>query len=294
MGRRFGIEIEFGLRGNASLTDVLNAVRAAGLSTRTSLHGYTGNSMTEWVVKTDGSVSHGGELVSPPLDFEDPDQRGQVDKAIAALVAAGAKTYAQAGIHVHIESNDFAAKDLSALSRVVTKFEDCLYRIASSGWQTMRPGARTYCKPLSAEQASGLAKARTDDQVKRAYYGQNYAYASGHGHSSRYYGLNLHSHFYRGTVEFRVFNSSLNAARCQTYIAVCMALMVDAKSGRLRSIAKSYRLGAMASGQVTEEKALFNFLQVLRYQAGMSLEDYKNVKRFWRDSRPQAGITGGY
>ncbi len=294
MGRRFGIEIEFGLRGSATLTDVLNAVRAAGLSSRTSLHGYTGYSATEWVVKTDGSVSHGGELVSPPLDFDDPEQRKQVDKAVAALAAAGAKTYQQAGIHVHVESSDFTAKELSALARVVTKFEDCLYRIASSGWQTMRPGARTYCKPLTNDQATKLAAARTDEQVKAAYYGQNYTYASGHGHASRYCGLNLHSHFYRGTVEFRVFNSSLNAARIQTYIAVCMAFMVDAKSGRLRSIGKAYRLGAMASGQVTEEKALFNFLQVLRYQAGMSLEDYKNVKRFWRDSRPQAAISGSW
>lgn len=294
MGRRFGIEIEFGLRGQASLQDVVTAIREAGLSTRTSMHGYTGNSMTEWVVKTDGSVSHGGELVSPPLDFDDPEQRGQVDRAVAALVAAGAKTYQQAGIHVHIESGDFTAKDLSALARVVTKFEDCLYRIASSGWQTLRPGARQYCKPLSQEQVAGLAAARTDDQVKRAYYGPSYAYASGHGHGSRYHGLNLHSHFYRGTVEFRVFNSSLNAARVQTYLAICMALMVDAKSGKLRSISKAYRLGAMASGQVTEEKALFNFLQVLRYQAGMSVEDYRNVKRFWRDSRPQAASSSAW
>jgi len=294
MGRRFGIEIEFGLRGQASLQDVVTAIREAGLSTRTSMHGYTGNSMTEWVVKTDGSVSHGGELVSPPLDFENPEHRAQVDRAVAALVTAGAKTYQQAGIHVHIESGDFQAKDLSALVRVFTKFEDCIWRIASSGWQTIRSGARQYCKPLSQQQVEGLAKARTDDQVKRAYYGQGYAYASGHGHGSRYHGLNLHSHFYRGTVEFRVFNSSLNAARIQTYIAICMALMVDAKSGRMRSIGKAYRLGAMASGQVTEEKALFNFLQVLRYQAGMSVEDYRNVKRFWRDSRPQAATSAIY
>jgi hypothetical protein len=126
----------------------------------------------------------------------------------------------------------------------------------------------------------------------RAYYGESWnhygeAITRDHGNGARYCGLNLHSHFYRRTVEFRIFNSSLNPMRIQTYIAICHALMMDAKTGKKRSINKSMTVGSMASGALAEDKALFQFLTVIRYNAGMSLQDYRNVKKIWKDSRPQ-------
>lgn len=286
--RKFGIEIEFG----GSTDAVIEAIRAAGLSSRTGLSGYIGHSDTEWVVKTDGSVSRGGELVSPPLDFDDEAQRNQVNRAFAALVAAGATTDPQAGIHVHVESRDLNARQLAALARLFARFEDCIYRLASSGWETIRPGARTYARPLTEAQISGLARARDERQVRTAYYGYDMGGRTpSHSDSSRYCGLNLHSHFYRGTVEFRVFNSTMNADRAQTYIAMSVAMVQDVRNGNVRSVTKAIRLGDMRNGTVQEKDALFNFLQVLRYKAGMSLEDYRNVKRFWKDSRPQAQMA---
>ncbi len=283
----FGIEVEFG----GSRAAAVQAIHDAGLGPNRE-HSYMGHSDTQWIVKSDASVSGGGELVSPPLDFNDPEQRGQVDRAIAALVAAGCRTSNQAGIHVHIGSAGMNARQIAAVARVFTKFEDCIYRLASSGWQTMRPGATSYCPPLSQRQIDGLVKARTEEQVRTAYYGRGEGvYATGHGHGSRYCGLNLHSHFYRQTIEFRVFNSSLNAKRVQSYIALCAAIVRDARNGKLRSVKKAFRLGDMASGVADPKKALFNFLQVLRYEAGMSLEDYQLIKKFWKDSRPQAAIS---
>jgi hypothetical protein len=46
-----------------------------------------------------------------------------------------------------------------------------------------------------------------------------------HHDSARYCGVNLHSWFYRKTIEFRVFNSSLNPERVQGYIGMCMAMV---------------------------------------------------------------------
>lgn len=286
--RKFGIEVEFGGDRRAAL----NALRQAGLTQDTSVHSYSGHSDSQWVIKTDGSVPSGGEMVSPPLDFDNPDDREQVTRAINALRAAGCTTAEAAGIHIHVDTTGLEAADIAAVARVYTKFEDVLYRIASSGWQRMRSGAASYAKPLTDVQVRALARAKTEDQLLRAFYGTRDAHearrrSTYHGDAARYHGLNLHSWFYRKTIEFRIFNSSLNSERIQGYVAIAVALVEDARRGNRRSVNKAYRLGAMVAGECREEAALHRFLQVLRYEAGMSVEDMKRVRRIWKDSRPQ-------
>ena len=83
--RKFGLEVEF--EGNVD--DVVVAIRNAGLSTRSGMVGYTAHDTDGWVVKTDASVSRGGELVGPPLDWDDADPRDQINRAFAALIASG-------------------------------------------------------------------------------------------------------------------------------------------------------------------------------------------------------------
>jgi hypothetical protein len=186
---------------------------------------------------------------------------------------------------------------VAAVARVFTKFEDCIYRVASSGWQTIRPGANTYAKPLTPEQIKQIAKAKTIEKVSAAYYGtdsQSAAYRhTTHHDSARYYGLNLHSWFYRKTIEFRVFNSSLNPERVQGYIGMCMAIVQDARNGFRRSVNKRYALGDMAAGRAEEKAARHRFLQVLRYDGGMALEDMERLTKIWRDSKPQTRQSVG-
>lgn len=42
--------------------------------------------------------------------------------------------------------------------------------------------------------------------------------------STRYHALNLHSVFNKGTVEFRLFNSTLHAGEVKSYIQLCLAI----------------------------------------------------------------------
>jgi hypothetical protein len=283
---KFGLEVEYG----GPIPQVLTELREAQLTSHTGQHGYSGHSMTEWVVKYDASVSNGGEMVSPPLVFEDPDQRAQVNRAVAALKAGGGRTDSRAGIHVHIDASDLSAEQLAMVGRTFYKFQDVLWRLASSGWRTMRPGSTTFCRPLTDTQAQAFAKVKSEGQLIRAYYGRDMRdprQQLGHGDSSRYYGLNLHSWFYRGTIEFRIFNSSVNADRIQAYIALCHALVEDARRGNKRSVNKTFPIGAMARGEVTEKAAYHRFQQVMRYEAGMDLADYKLMNRCWKDSVPQ-------
>lgn len=288
--RKFGIEIEFGFSG--SLQTCADALQAAGLGDGRVYPWNRNAPAPYWTIKSDGSV-RGGEMVSPPLMIDDAAQRAQVDRAVAALKSVGAYTDNSAGIHVHIDGSGMDYSQVAAVARIFTKFEDCIYRVASSGWTSMRTGTSQYAKPLPFSNAQRIARAKTLDQVAEGYYGagSNLTYRmQAHHDSSRYYGLNLHSWFYRKTIEFRIFNSSLNPERIQGYIGMCMAMVQDARNGFKRSINKRYALGGMASGVTNEVNARHRFLQVLRYDGGMALEDMERLTKIWKDSRPQYSI----
>ena len=69
------------------------------------------------------------------------------------------------------------------------------------------------------------------DDIKSTWYrglGSSISGSTSHYNSTRYHGLNLHSYFYRGTVEFRLFNASLNCSKIQAYIMLCLFIAVNA------------------------------------------------------------------
>jgi hypothetical protein len=300
MARRFGVEIEFA----GDMEAVIHSLRNAGIPVADMRHTHNGHSETAWTVKYDGSVSRGGELVSPPLDFNT--QREQVTKAVEALQAAGATTDRAAGIHVHIEAvhedgSLMTGREIAAVVRFTYKFEDAIYRIASSGWNTMRPGSRTYCRPIPEATARAIMEVKTRDELRGVWdEGRSVRDQRSGRYSSyilraldRYTATNLQSLFLRNTIEFRYFNSSVNPVRIQTYIALCMAIVDDARNGYSRSVTKSYRLGDMANGTVKESAVILRLQQILRSNSRdtkvcMSEEDWKNLRKLcWKGSRPQ-------
>jgi hypothetical protein len=284
--RTVGVEIEF----EGDVNAVIQGLISAGLSSRTSRHSYMGHSNSEWVVKLDGSVSRGGELVSPPLNFDDASAREQITRACQVLQAAGAQPSQATGVHIHVGCGDLTVKQVVAVAKNFFKYEDIIYRLASSGWRTIRQAAVSYAPPLSEDRAKAIAKARTLDALMQAWYGHSRGrdYARDHSDSSRYCGLNLHSYFYRQTIEFRVFNGTVNGDRLQAYVAMCVALVHDARKGNSRSVNAAYRLGGMHSGALVEKNIWHRFLQVLRYEADMSKEDMALLQACWKDSMPQA------
>ena len=288
MHRRFGVEVEFG----GDTGSAINALLEAGLSNMRHRAGYVGHDDSNWLVKLDGSVYEGGELVSPPLWFDE--QRDQVNRAIDALRTVGCRPIVSAGIHVHVDAGDLTPQQVVAVARSFYKFEDVIYRLASSGWRELREGARSYAWPLREERMRAMMRCTTIDQLMQVWYETNEDYAErcsrDHGHGSRYCGINLHSYFYRRTIEFRIFNSSMNPDRIQAYIALCMGLVADALKGSRRSINRRYRYGGMADGTTNAQNAFHRLLQVLRYDAGMSLEDMKLITKAWKDSVPQSGV----
>lgn len=284
---KFGLEIEYA--GNPA--DVAREMEQSGLPFLDRRREYSGFSHTHWTLKRDGSVGAGGELVSPPLDFDNPSERAQVTTAVLAMQRAGAMPHNDAGIHIHVEASHedgtkFTPREAAAAVRFFHKFQDIIYRIASSGWTKMRPKTNYYA-PIDTDMATKMMKVRSEDQLRRAWYGDVRPHTD-HYDNSRYKGINLHSYFQIGTIEFRVFNSSVNPDRIQAYVALCAAIIRDVRNGYNRSVKKSYSIGGMAAGITDEDKAMLRFQQIMCYEAGMSKEDWKLLRKTcWNDSVPQ-------
>ena len=61
------------------------------------------------------------------------------------------------------------------------------------------------------------------DQIREMWYeGEDRSHI--HYDDSRYRGLNLHSVFQKGTVEFRLFNSTLHAGKVKSYVQLALAI----------------------------------------------------------------------
>lgn len=282
MARKFGVEIEH----EGSRAPIVRAFNEAGLGIDEGIYSSQPRGR-RFALCPDTSVRAGGELKSPVLDFGVQEDRDLLTAGVQALAAGGGRPCNSAGIHIHISTLDLTIEQLANIARFFIKFEDAIYRIASSGWGSMRPSWTSYCPPISSNTVmEQLPKVRSERQLSDLFYG-------------RRVGLNLGSHWNKGTVEFRIFNSSINPKRIQAYVAMCHQIVMDAELGNKRSLGKRFALGEMASGVKSEASVRNYFFGVLskpsssnRTIQGMSKADLALLSKCWKDSRPQQAYRG--
>ena len=87
-----------------------------------------------------------------------------------------------------------------------------------------------------------------------------------HYNWTRYYALNLHSVFYRGTIEWRCFNSTLHAGRAKAYVNLCLAMSAQAIAQRTSVMRKT-----------VSDNELFTF-RVWLVRIGLNGDEFKNTR----------------
>ena len=87
-----------------------------------------------------------------------------------------------------------------------------------------------------------------------------------HYNWTRYYALNLHSVFYRGTIEWRCFNSTLHAGRVAAYVNLCLAMSAQAIAQR-----------STVMRRTQSDNELFTF-RVWLVRLGLNGEEFKNTR----------------
>ena len=87
-----------------------------------------------------------------------------------------------------------------------------------------------YCRKVRESMLEKIRKLPTNttmDQLRREWYeGSDGNYD--HYNWTRYYALNLHSVFYRGTLEWRCFESTLHAGKVRANVTLALAISAQA------------------------------------------------------------------
>ena len=196
----------------------------------------------QWKILRDGSIrpeiSRDGEdreqykveLVSPICKYEDIEF---IQEIVRKLRRTGARVNSSCGIHVHVDASPHTAKTLRNLVNIMAAKEDLLYKTLQ-----VDVARESYCEKadLSFLEEVNRRRPQSMDVMERIWYRDNGGGSRyQHYDDSRYHALNLHSVFSKGTIEFRLFNSTLHAGEVKTYIQLCLAISHQALIQRAAS-----------------------------------------------------------
>lgn len=201
-----------------------------------------------WKVMSDGSITterregrhvvaadrtYSVELVSPICRYEDI---RIIQELVRKQREAGMRVNKSCGIHIHLDASPHNANTLRNITNIMASKEDLIYK----AMQVEVARERQYCKKVEQGFLEELnrKKPRTLDEVGRIWYQGNDGRWE-HYHNSRYHCLNLHSVFQKGTIEFRLFNSTTHAGKIKAYIQLCLAISAQALNQRCASRQKT-------------------------------------------------------
>lgn len=161
------------------------------------------------------------ELVTPILKYED---MNDLQEIIRIMRKARAKSDAahRCGIHVHVGALDHTVRSLKNLVNFMSSYQDIIYKAVKVERQR-----EDYCRKLDNYMIDRFnTRLICEHDCEKAWYNTDYTenHKNHHYDSSRYHGLNLHSLFSKGTVEYRIFNGTLHAGLVRAYVVMCLAI----------------------------------------------------------------------
>lgn len=221
--RGYGIEVECNWSGYDDCLELAYALcdHLPGV-TVTHPDDYLARLSNGWAVGEDGSC--GAELKSPIL--YNGAGLGSVGEILQAMDEANCQTDRACGIHVHTDVRDWRTNPLpfKNLAALVARVEDAIWSVCP---QYRRGG--TYSLECNTYKLQSIARAESISDILRAWYETDYLSdavnnAQDHHHGTRYLAANFHSAFFRGSLEWRYFPSTLDAHTVNAYIGLCVAL----------------------------------------------------------------------
>ena len=177
------------------------------------------------------------EMVTPKLTY---DELPRLQECMRRVKAIGAKVNGSCGLHVHVDASNHNRQSLKNLIGIMYSKEDILFKAL----QVNEARAARWCKKVREpmlKKARLLSADETQDLtlLEKVWYEGEVKKAE-HYNWTRYYALNLHSVFYRGTVEWRCFNSTLDPVQAAAYVHLCLAISAQAITQRSTVMQKTH------------------------------------------------------
>lgn len=221
------------------------------------------------------------EFVSPICEYSDIPR---IQEIIRQLRHAGAVAGENSGIHVHINAAPHNAKTLRNLTNIMYSKEDLIYKALRVDVDR----EYRYCKKVEEDflQELNRKKPQTLQEVSTIWY-KGRDGSCEHYHTSRYHCLNLHSVFQKGTIEFRLFNSTTHAGKVKTYIQLCLAISAQAlnqsSAGRIKTTSTNekytFRTWLLRLGMIGDEFKTARKLLLENLEGGIAWKDPEQAQR---------------
>ena len=203
------------------------------------------------------------EMNSPKLEYS---EMGKLQEVVRALRHAGAVVNSSCGMHVHVDASNHNRQSLKNLLSIMYSKEDLLFKALKTDPARVNRWCQRVREPM-LQRARRLSNEPTRDltQLENIWY-EGCISAHEHYNWTRYYALNLHSVFYRGTIEWRCFNSTLHAGRAKAYVNLCLAMSAQAIAQRTSVMRKT-----------VSDNELFTF-RVWLVRMGLNGDEFKNTR----------------
>ena len=251
----------------------------------------------QWRIMSDGSIraewnddghyrrttdpEYRVEMVTPKLTY---DEMEKFQECVRRVRQAGGKVNDSCGMHVHVDASKHTPQSLKNALSIMYSKEDILFKALKVNESRVERWCQKVREPM-LEKIRKLPANTTMDRLKQEWYeGSDGSYQ--HYNWTRYYALNLHSVFYRGTLEWRCFESTLHAGKVRANITLALAISAQAINQKRTLMRKT---------EISENPA-FTFRTFL-LRLGLIGPEYKNVRehllsnlpgdRAWRYDRSQ-------
>lgn len=224
------------------------------------------------------------EFVTPPLNYSDIEL---LQNIIRKLRENGAKAHSSCGIHIHVDGANHTAVSLRRLVNFMTARQDLIYEALQIGDRESN-----WCHKLNKTLLDAMKKDKnlTKEKAEEIWYSRaNDGYCGGidhqHYNSTRYHGVNLHSFFTKGTVEFRLFNSTLHAGKIKAYTQFCLAVSAWAITSQEKIVFRSME------GYSPEQKVTI-MRNILTHRLGLYGDEFKTCRlHLMTPLKKAAGMT---
>lgn len=169
------------------------------------------------IKKWNGSIVHDGSLDIGGFEINTAPAAGdlfvkQIASICDVLNSAGANIGINCGLHVHVDARDFNFHDIKKLLKIYTAIEPALFYMVPKHRRNSK-----YCRPLESHYANVLENKIPHKTLRKNIvydvYGDNQStvYRNSKYGPAHYDALNVHSWFFRGTIECRLFEGTTNA-----------------------------------------------------------------------------------
>jgi hypothetical protein len=202
-----------------------------------------GTDKDSWHLEEDSSIVHRGgvELISPVLrGFEGLIEAYRFFQLLSQI--RGARIDESCGFHVHhgVDSEHYKCTHLKELVRIAYAMEDYIYLLIAGDRM-----ARDTCRPMDLDVKALFKLVECENgcnkyvcPLKELWYSEENRFDADSKRPerydmTRYHGLNLHSYWYRSTIEFRYHSAVLHEIDQAMQWIIFTQFLVELSDGRV-------------------------------------------------------------